>query len=66
MGNKRKPVSRTQRKWLVNGSKGNVTGTATQEMLSGSVSQAAKPRVTRGGTRYSDRKKYPVEVRYIT
>jgi len=64
MSNKRVKVSAARRKWLVNGSKSGVNGTPTQEMLSDSVSHTAKPRVTRGGARYSDGRKYPVEVRY--
>lgn len=64
----RKPLitaSRARRQWLVNGSKTKVNGTATPDMLSGSVSVANKPRVSRGGVRYSDGRKYPVTVTSI-
>jgi hypothetical protein len=64
VNNKRIRASKARRRWLVNGSK--VNGTPTEEMLCGSVSHTAKPRVTKGGTRYSDRKSYPVEVRYVS
>jgi hypothetical protein len=58
-------ASRARRQWLVNGSKTRVTGTATEDMTSGSVSTANKVRASTGGTRYTDRRKFPVTVTSI-